>query len=228
MWPFGKSTEVRLREAIESYDVVKDLPVEVEVRRRTAVFRGSVPREQHARVLEGIAEGIHGIERADVSGLRIEDGAEPEAGGTPTDPSALAKAVHRAVQAERALRDDPVEVLQKGRTVVLRGAVDSEEERAQAVRIAEKVDGVEGVDASGLAVVRDVKVLASTDEAGEVVYEVRAGDTLSEIAQKYYGSGGRDAYMKIAEANGLADPDRIQVGQRLVIPGTPRGPDAVA
>jgi nucleoid-associated protein YgaU len=33
--------------------------------------------------------------------------------------------------------------------------------------------------------------------------------------------------MKIAEANGLADPNKIRVGQRLKIPGTTRGPDAV-
>lgn len=45
-----------------------------------------------------------------------------------------------------------------------------------------------------------------------VVYIVKAGDTLSEIAQKY----GTD-YMKIARDNNISNPDLIYVGQKLVI-----------
>ncbi len=49
-------------------------------------------------------------------------------------------------------------------------------------------------------------------------YTVQSGDTLSEIAQKFYGDGSRDSYMKIAQANGLDNPDLIRVGQKLQIP----------
>lgn len=51
------------------------------------------------------------------------------------------------------------------------------------------------------------------------VHEVVAGDTLSAIARKYYGSASD--YPKIFEANRdiLDDPDRIKVGQKLKIPG---------
>lgn len=44
------------------------------------------------------------------------------------------------------------------------------------------------------------------------------GDTLSAISKKYYGNANQ--YMKIFEANRdqLTDPNKIQVGQKLVIP----------
>ncbi len=49
-------------------------------------------------------------------------------------------------------------------------------------------------------------------------YEVESGDTLSKIAKEV--SGGKLNYNQIFEANRdkLSDPDKIQVGQRLVIP----------
>lgn len=45
-------------------------------------------------------------------------------------------------------------------------------------------------------------------------HTVQAGETLASIATRY----GTTA-QAIAEANGLADPNQIRVGQRLVIPG---------
>jgi len=60
---------------------------------------------------------------------------------------------------------------------------------------------------------------AAAHEAAEVtIHEVVAGDTLSGLAQKYYGNGG--AYMKIFDANRdiLDNPDMIKVGQKLKIP----------
>lgn len=49
-------------------------------------------------------------------------------------------------------------------------------------------------------------------------YTVNPGDSLGAIAQKFYGDAGR--FMQIYEANRMivASPDRIKVGQRLVIP----------
>jgi nucleoid-associated protein YgaU len=49
-------------------------------------------------------------------------------------------------------------------------------------------------------------------------YTVQSGDTLSKVAQQFYGSGKE--YMKIFEANRnvLSDPNKIQPGQELVIP----------
>ncbi len=49
-------------------------------------------------------------------------------------------------------------------------------------------------------------------------HEVAPGDTLSKIAEKYYGDPS--LYRDIFEANRdqLDDPDKIQVGQKLRIP----------
>jgi len=58
-----------------------------------------------------------------------------------------------------------------------------------------------------------------TQIAGEVqVYEVKPGDTLSAIAQRFYGKAS--LYPKIFEANRdiLSNPDLIKVGQKLKIP----------
>ena len=49
-------------------------------------------------------------------------------------------------------------------------------------------------------------------------YTVRSGDTLSKLAQQFYGNAS--LYNKIFEANRdkLSDANKIQVGQELVIP----------
>jgi nucleoid-associated protein YgaU len=49
-------------------------------------------------------------------------------------------------------------------------------------------------------------------------YTVQAGDTLSKISKQFYGNASQ--YMKIFDANRdrLDNPDKIQVGQQLVIP----------
>jgi nucleoid-associated protein YgaU len=49
-------------------------------------------------------------------------------------------------------------------------------------------------------------------------HEVQKGDTLSKIAQQYYGDAS--LYMKIFEANQdtLKNPNLIKVGQKLRIP----------
>ncbi|MBL8204275.1 MAG: LysM peptidoglycan-binding domain-containing protein [Blastocatellia bacterium] len=49
-------------------------------------------------------------------------------------------------------------------------------------------------------------------------YTVQSGDTLSKIAKRVYGDA--NAYHQIFNANTdkLSDPDRIQVGQELVLP----------
>jgi LysM repeat protein len=59
---------------------------------------------------------------------------------------------------------------------------------------------------------------AGTQAAGGQSYTVQAGDTLSKIAQQFYGSAG--AYMDIFNANKdqLSDPDKIKPGQKLTIP----------
>ena len=51
-------------------------------------------------------------------------------------------------------------------------------------------------------------------------YTVVAGDTLSQLAARFYGDAELD--WLIAEASGIADPNVINVGQRLIIPDLTR------
>jgi len=53
-------------------------------------------------------------------------------------------------------------------------------------------------------------------------YTVQPGDTLSIIAQKFYGDGSEASWRKIYEANRAVignDPNQLQAGMVLVIPG---------
>lgn len=47
-------------------------------------------------------------------------------------------------------------------------------------------------------------------------YTVHAGDNLSRIAKRFYGDANK--YNDVAQANGIDDPNRIQVGQDLTLP----------
>ena len=59
---------------------------------------------------------------------------------------------------------------------------------------------------------------ASGGGSSNKTYTVKPGDTLSKIAKEFYGNANE--YNKIFEANQdkLTSPDKIQVGQELVIP----------
>ena len=64
---------------------------------------------------------------------------------------------------------------------------------------------------------------SSATPATPQTYTVKSGDTLSKIAQEYYGNP--NAYMAIFEANRdqLKDPNMIRAGQVLKIPAQPAG-----
>lgn len=51
--------------------------------------------------------------------------------------------------------------------------------------------------------------------SADQVYTVKPGDTLSKIAAKY-----GTTYQKLASYNGIANPDKISVGQKIRIPGS--------
>jgi nucleoid-associated protein YgaU len=72
-------------------------------------------------------------------------------------------------------------------------------------------DSIKAVDPSFSDLKHDIQV-----QAGEQVYVIQPGDNLSKISKYFYGNANK--YMDIAKANGLADPDKIKVGQKLTIP----------
>jgi len=50
----------------------------------------------------------------------------------------------------------------------------------------------------------------------EQEYTIAPGDNLSKISKLFYGSPNK--YEEIAKANGMENPDKIQVGQTLKLP----------
>ncbi|MGO9437410.1 MAG: LysM peptidoglycan-binding domain-containing protein [Terracidiphilus sp.] len=56
----------------------------------------------------------------------------------------------------------------------------------------------------------------ATSGAAEQPYTIQSGDNLSKIAKRFYGEASK--YSEVAQANGIEDPDRIQVGQDLTLP----------
>lgn len=89
-------------------------------------------------------------------------------------------------------------------------------------------DQIKLVDPSGSDIIADISVAPNYQQAAAVgtqssqaagqTYTVKAGDTLSKISRQFYGSAHE--YMRIFYANRdqLSDPDKIKVGQQLIIP----------
>jgi len=68
----------------------------------------------------------------------------------------------------------------------------------------------ENMEGEGQIIDRDVQLPTAQR------YTVKEGDTLSGISQRYYNDPQR--FTDIAEASGIENPDRISVGQELIIP----------
>ena len=80
-------------------------------------------------------------------------------------------------------------------------------------------DAVKAVDSAHADLTCDISIDSSLPApATAQKYTVQPGDTLSKIAKRFYGDA--NAYMKIFEANSnqLDDPNKIKVGQELIIP----------
>lgn len=73
--------------------------------------------------------------------------------------------------------------------------------------------------ANGITNPSHIKVGQRLTIPGITTHVVARGDTVSGIARKFYGAGGPAEIKRIADFNRLANPSRIEVGQRLGIPG---------
>ena len=253
MWPFGKSTVDRVKDAFKAQALLAPLNLDVRVDGGTAFVTGSVPTDKYGGLVKVVASGIDGVKDVDVSGLvataqaaptlpqasveigAADAGTELQASQATTpayddaqadeivaqalaEHTRIAKGVWNAIKADGELKDDPIDVMQSGSSIILTGAVDSEHELHLAANLARSIEGVEAVDASGLKVVGGTKELVKEKDAGgDTVYTIQAGDTLTAVALKYFGDAGR--YKDISHYNNLSNPDDIKVGQQIRIPG---------
>lgn len=59
---------------------------------------------------------------------------------------------------------------------------------------------------------------SSTAPKGTEAYTVKSGDTLAGIIVRFYGSYDLSKVEKIKQANNMANPNNLQIGQTLLIP----------
>ena len=97
----------------------------------------------------------------------------------------------------------------EGDKALIRGAVDSQEQREKIILLVGNTEGIASVDD---------RLQVSRQEPEAQYYDVKPGDTLSKIAKQVYGDANK--YQQIFEANKpmLKDADEIYPGQKLRIP----------
>jgi len=71
-------------------------------------------------------------------------------------------------------------------------------------------DEIKKVDPNFSDLQHNINVISGT------MYVVKSGDSLSKISKSFYGNPNE--YNKIAQANNISNPDKIQAGQQLKIP----------
>src|SRR5215468_11886664 len=71
-------------------------------------------------------------------------------------------------------------------------------------------DEIKKVDPNFSDLQHNINVISGT------MYVVKSGDSLSKISKSFYGNPNE--YNKIAQANNISNPDKIQTGQQLKIP----------
>ncbi len=93
-------------------------------------------------------------------------------------------------------------------------------DQSQKDKIWTKIKEIGGREPSDLIADIKVKNAGSTQDSQSAenfeTYTVKSGDTLSAISKQYLGDANR--YNEIAKLNNIANPDRIDVGQKLKIP----------
>jgi nucleoid-associated protein YgaU len=94
------------------------------------------------------------------------------------------------------------------------GQCPNEATRDRVVLVAGNVKGVEKVEASNLTFPEPKPEEKEKFE----IYEIASGDSLSKIAERFYGKAS--LYHRIHEANKelIPDPDKIYPGQKIKIP----------
>lgn len=123
-----------------------------------------------------------------------------------------------AVQTAKGLRMDGSAEERDGK-LHFKGTVNSVDEKNRIWNAIKSVPGWEQDVVADIGVKEHAAAAVGTSGSAGRTYTVKSGDTLSRIAKDFYGDA--QAYHRIFDANRdqLSDPDKIQPGQVLKIPG---------
>jgi nucleoid-associated protein YgaU len=150
-----------------------------------------------------------------------------DSGKAPKTPIRQGTEQANAAELAETLRDLGItiqngQITVQGDTVTVTGVADSAAEREKAILVLGNTKGVARVNDQIQVAQAQVQAAqpaqAAQPQAQSQFYEVKSGDTLSNIAKQFYGDANR--YSAIFEANKpmLKDPDEIYPGQVLRIP----------
>ena len=73
-------------------------------------------------------------------------------------------------------------------------------------------DGIKQADPSYADLHHEITNTGGAEQA----YTIKSGDNLSKVSKLFYGNANK--YPQIAQANGIDNPDKIQVGQQINLP----------
>lgn len=110
----------------------------------------------------------------------------------------------------------------EGKVVILEGEADSLDIKGRIMvefnRMVDTENTLNRIRIPEAPVAQPVQSSTPQKTEEETIYVVQKGDTLSALAQRFYGKASQ--YMKIFEANRdiLSNPDLIKIGQKLRIP----------
>jgi nucleoid-associated protein YgaU len=108
-----------------------------------------------------------------------------------------------------------------GKSVTLAGVAKDFETREKAILIAGNIEGIAQVNADQLIT---MEMLSSNSEEQsieipeEIFYTIEKGDTLWEIATKFYDDGNKYTHIVDANLEVIKDKDLIYPGQTIRIP----------
>lgn len=132
-----------------------------------------------------------------------------------------AKKIHESINANNpGIKNLKVDF--KKNTVFLSGEAQSPEALQKAVLMAGNIQGVETVNVDGMKVTAGLKTAQEIEAFDQTQYYViQPGDTLSKIAQRFYGNAAK--YGELFEANRevIRNPNLIFPGQKIRIPKVP-------
>jgi len=138
--------------------------------------------------------------------------------GKGNDAEAIKKEIEESFE---ELPVDGLVVEVDGDTVTLAGVAKDFATREKAILIAGNVEGIAKVNADQLVTMEMIAQSTEDEEIEipeEIFYTIEKGDTLWEIATKYYDDGSKYTHIVQANLEVIKDPDLIYPGQTIRIP----------
>jgi len=180
--------------ALENTPALHEAKVQVLARGDGIQIVGSVDTDEQRQLVKAVAESEAGDTPVDISAVTVRYDAP------------LADSFRRLLELEKDENLRSISVMQEGDVLCLSGTVPSDSDVHRAEALARALPGVRGVDTSGLS------------SMGMTDYVVQDGDTLWDLAVRFYGNGAE--WPRIVESNPDLSSDyrNLESGIHLRIP----------